>query len=443
MTPTSWRAFISYLEKDKSWPVIVPILKKSSFSTFAGDQIYVSCINSGMTFFLEKKRETIEELLSKFIGKPIKIEFFIKEQAKSKKTAAAPLLKFVSDIKDGRQAAGLQKHFSFDNFAVSSTNQIAFAAAQAICQAPKPIYNPLFIYGGVGVGKTHLLQAMGNNVLEKNPGRKILYCSSEDFTNDLIESIRSKNTYLFRKKYRDLYILIIDDIQFIAGKNSAQEECFHTFNTIIKHGGQVVLSSDQPAKSIKNLEDRLRSRFSGGLTIDIQKPDFELRTAILLIKAGERNINIDIEAAKLIAEKTHDTRELEGKLLGIYSSPDFIDSQISRAAVEKILNKHNEEVRSKINSADVIRTVCSYYNIRASLIKNPTRKEAIVLPRQIIMYILRHSLKMKLEEIGFLLKRKDHTTIIHGISKITQLILKNENFKNEIDKIVNLLALST
>lgn len=449
----NWKDFIAFLEKNHPSPVLIPLLKKTFISETVDNVVYIGCENLGLQIFLNSKKKEIEQSLCNFINNPeLKIVYFIKEKD-SKKSRDSKInnspnetisfLSYQNNKEEIVKKSGLQNKFNFTNFAVSSSNEIAYAAALSVADKPGLSYNPFYLYGGVGVGKTHLTQSIANKVLEKDLSKKILYCSSEEFTNDLIESIRGKNTLNFRKKYRNLDILIVDDIQFIAGKNAVQEEFFHTFNSIINNGGQIILTSDVPPKDINKLEDRLRSRFSGGLTIDIQNPDFELRTAILLIKAKERNIEIDFEAARIIAEKVGDTRELEGRLLELYSKVLKTEDKLSINNIKQEFTKKEEVIRSKLNSHDVIKYVCSYYDIKTSQIKENTRKENIALPRQIIMYILRNTLKLKLEEIAFILKRKDHTTVIHGVDKITNLIIKNPTFKEEIDRIISSLPSST
>lgn len=445
----AWRNFVSdFADKNHSL-ILAPLLKKTALDNISENQFFIACENRGMKIYLEAKKKEIEGKFSFWLKKPAKIHFLIKEKSKKniKNIDNAPLLVFKKNKDEIIKKAGLQPQCTFDNFAVSSSNQMAYTAAQTVSKNISTSYNPLFIYGGVGVGKTHLMQAMAHKILERDLNQKILYCTSEEFTNDLIELIRVKNTANFRKKYRFLNVLLIDDIQFIAGKSYIQEELYHTFNTIIKNGGQIILTSDKPPKEIKKLEDRLRSRFSGGLSIDIQKPDFELLTAILLIKAKKRNIQIDIEAAKLIAEKVEDARELEGKLLEIYAKVIKTDEAISKEIIERIEEKErfqkNSELKNRLLPQDIIKAVCLYYNIKPSHIKNSSRKEKVSFPRQIIMFILRNTLKIKYEEIAFILKRKDHTTIIHGVEKITNLILKNPLFKEEIDRITNSIPYST
>lgn len=443
MAGTDWKKFVSNFEKTNNSPVLASLLKKSSLSSFTENQAFITCENLGTKIILETKKNQIEEELSHFLDKQATVVFFIKEKVKKTINDEVPLLKYKQDKDAAVKNSGLQLKFTFDNFAVSSSNQFAYAAALSVAKNPGTSYNPLFVYGDVGVGKTHLIQAIANKILKNNLIKKVFYCPSEEFVNDLVELIRIKNTAHFRQKYRSLDALLVDDIQFIAGKNTSQEEFFHTFNSIIRRGGQIILSSDKPPQEIRKLEDRLRSRFSGGLTVDIQKPDRELRTAILLIKAKERNIEIEAEAAGLMAEKITDTRELEGKLLEIYARCLKENGKITSRIIKDELSKKNEQIAFRLSPHEVIKYVCSCYQIRPSQIKDKDRREKIVLPRQIIMFILRSVLKINFEEIAFILKRKDHTTIIHGVNKISSLIFKNPVFKEEIDRIINSLSLST
>jgi chromosomal replication initiator protein len=295
----------------------------------------------------------------------------------------------------------------------------------------------------VGVGKTHLAQAVGREILEADPQKRAVFCPGDQFTNELIESIRDKSTGRFRKKYRGIGLLIVDDIQFIAGKEHIQEEFFHTFNSVVSAGGQIILTSDRPPSSIKNLEDRLRSRFSGGLIVDIQPPDFELRSAILLIKAQEKNIEIDMSAAQTIAEQVADSRALEGALLSVYAKTLGRKDKIDLEAVEAFFSEKTEAAAKKLAPADIIKAVCSHYGVRQSQLKGPQRHDGIALPRQVAMFLLRRELRLKYEEIAYLLKRKDHTTVLHGENKINELLGKNPLFKQEVDRIVSTLGPST
>lgn len=440
-----WNDFLTKLqEKDGQSSVLPSILKQLKVQAIKEDKIIVACQSFGIKIYLDKKQSLIEEKFFSFFNKKVSIEFVVLPSKKSKNKVTSPLLSFEPSIDDLFSRAGLNKKYSFENFAVSSTNQVAYAAAQAVVNNPGTAYNPLFLYGGVGVGKTHLTQAIAKKILENNKEKKVLFCPGDNFINELIESIREKTTNKFRKKYRALDLLIIDDIQFIAGKVHVQEEFFHTFNAIVSSGGQVILTSDRPPYEIKNLEDRLRSRFSGGLIVDIQPPDFELRTAIILIKSKEKNININIEAAKIIADKITDSRALEGTLLSIYARILGKKEEIDINDVDLFfsLNNNNDKVK-KITPSEIIKTICDYYNIRPSQLKSPGRQESIALTRQITMYILRKYLNLKLVEVAEILKRKDHTTVLHAEKKIFREIIKNPSLKKDIDNIIQILGLST
>lgn len=441
MLQSFWDGFLQYVEKnDQRNPIVYSILKQLHPLEITEQKIVVGCENQGIRIFLEKKTSLIEQLLHSHLDKKLAIEFTVEEKKKRKEP---PLLKFQPSPDDVYLRSGLHAKYRFDNFAVSTSNQVAYAAAQSVSKNPGHSYNPLFLYGGVGVGKTHLAQAIARTILEKKPGSKVFFCPGDQFTNELIESIRERSTTKFRHKYRHLQMIIVDDIQFIAGKQTVQEEFFHTFNAVVSGGGQIVLTSDRPPGEIKNLEDRLRSRFSGGLSVDLEPPDFELRSAILLIKAKEKNIEIDIEAAKIIAQQVEDSRSLEGTLISIYAKTLGIKEKIDLEVVEEYFkDKAKNPSIKKIQPNDVIRAVCSYYNIKQSYIKSSLRSEDIALSRQIVMYILREKLKIKYQEIAYMLKRKDHTTIIHGVEKINRLLIKDPNFKQEVDRITQTLRSS-
>lgn len=437
-----WDGFIKKLEENKvNDPVRYPLLKQAKIVKLSDDKIVLSVASPAAYDFLEKRVAEIEQLFFNQTQKKIEIEFIVRMP--SKKNVSAPLLSFQPSIEDVFVRSGLNKKYNFDNFAVSTSNQVAYAAAQAVVNNPGSAYNPLFLYGGVGVGKTHIAQSVAKRILETDPTKKVYFCPGDNFTNELIESIREKATGRFRKKYRYLNLLIVDDIQFIAGKNAVQEEFFHTFNAIASAGGQIILTSDRPPSAIKNLEDRLHSRFLGGLTVDIQPPDFELRSAILLIKAKEKGIEIDIEAVKIIAERITDCRGLEGALLSIYAKVLGIKEKIDLEAVEMFFSQNGEKERKRVNPSEVIKTVCSFYNIKQSHLKSPSRAASIAFYRQITMYLLQKELGLTLSEVAETLNRKDHTTALHAKQKISNLLLHDQNLKKEIDTITQSLFQST
>jgi len=418
------------------------VLKQTHLIELAEEKIIIGCDNQGIKKYLDPKLKEIEDHIYQNFKKRLLVEFVIAPLRK--KGSSSPLLAFEPAVEDLFVRSGLNKKYSFENFAVSSTNQVAYAAAQAVVNNLGSAYNPLFLYGGVGVGKTHLSQSVAKKILEKDRNKKVFFCPGDSFTNELIEAIRDKTTPRFRRKYRYLSLLIVDDIQFIAGKTHIQEEFFHTFNSIVSSGGQIILTSDRSPTEIKNLEDRLRSRFSGGMTIDIQEPDFELRTAILLIKAKEKNINIDIEAAKIIAERSTDSRALEGTILSLYATILGKKEKIDLDSVEEFFSQNKETNKTRrINSSDVIKAVCTYYNVKQSHLKSPERSERIVLPRQVAMYLIRRHVGLKLMETAEALKRKDHTTVLHAEEKISSLMMRDQNFKKEVDSIIQSLESST
>ncbi len=437
-----WNEFLEKKGEEKpNLPVLYSILKQVTPTELTEEKIILSCDNQGTKLFLEPKKADVEREVSLHFKKNLLVEFVIAPPKKKK--VESPLLSFEPRAEDLYTKSGLNHKYSFDNFAVSSTNQVAYAAATAVVNNLGSAYNPLFLYGGVGVGKTHLAQAVAKKILEKDSSKKVYFCPGDNFTNEMIESIREKTTQRFRRKYRYLDLLIVDDIQFIAGKEAVQEEFFHTFNAIASSGGQIILTSDRPPSSIKNLQDRLRSRFSGGLTVDIQDPDFELRCAILLIKAKEKGINIDIEAAKVIADHVTDSRTIEGLLLSVYAKVLGIKENIDLDAVESFFSQKENGKAKRINPSDVIRAVCTYYNVKQSHLKGETRVESIVLPRQVAMYLLRRELRLKLTEAAELLKRKDHTTVMHAEQKISSLMMRDQNFKKEVDMIAQTIESST
>jgi chromosomal replication initiator protein len=437
MLASFWSGFLENITDEKvKNPTLYSIVKQLKPIELTETKIKLGCDNAGFAILLNKRASLIEKRLGDYASKKMKVEIVITPKKTAKEE---PLFKFQPTIEDVFSKARLSNNFRFNNFAVSSSNQIAYAAAEAVAKSTSSAYNPLFLYGGVGVGKTHLAQAVARKILEEDTNKKVLFCPGDLFMNELIESIREKSTPKFRRKYRALDLLIIDDIQFISGKNTVQEEFFHTFNTIVSAGGQIILTSDKPPKEIKNLQDRLRSRFSGGLTVDIQSPDFELRTAILLIKAREKNILIDIDIAKIIADQVLDSRELEGTLLSIYARSLTKDGKITIGTVESHFSQEKENGIKKASPSDVIRSVCTYYNIKLSHIKGPGRSERLALPRQVAMFLLRKELGLKYEEIAYMLKRKDHTTILYGVEKISSILIKDAVFKQEVDRIINSL----
>ena len=328
------------------------------------------------------------------------------------------------------QGGVFNPRYTFDTFVVGNHNRLAHAAAQSIVEQPGHRFNPLFVYGGVGLGKTHLLHAIGHAMTTQ--GMQVLYCSSEQFTNDLISAIRQQNTEEYRNKYRQVDLLLIDDIQFIGGKESTQEEFFHTFNHLHAGGRQVVISSDRPPKEIATLEARLRSRFEGGLQADISQPDLETRVAILQSKAQSINHAVSTDVLMLIAERVESNiRELEGALNRLIIQAPFHDSQLNRSVAEGILDTLVPQRRPR-EAASVVQIVARHYNLTKDALLGRSRTKEIANARQLAMYLLREENGLSLFNIGELLGGRDHSTVRHGVEKVSQDIERDEAVRREV-----------
>lgn len=338
-----------------------------------------------------------------------------------------------------QQDANLNPKYTFETFVVGANNNLAHAASLAVAESPGEIYNPLFIYGGVGLGKTHLMHSIANFILKNNPKAKILYVTSEKFTNELIDAIRNKNnisTTEFREKYRNNDVLLIDDIQFIIGKESTQEEFFHTFNALHESKKQIIISSDKPPKEIDTLEERLCSRFEWGLTVDIQPPNYETRMAILRKKEELEGYNIDNEVIKYIATNIKSNiRELEGALTKIVALSKLdnnkeINIALAEEALKDIITPGGAR---EVTPEFIIQVVADHFNLTSLDLASQKRNKEIVFPRQIVMYLCRSMTDTKLQNIGKSLGGRDHTTILHGIEKIENDLAKNPTLQNTID----------
>ena len=334
----------------------------------------------------------------------------------------------------------LNPKYTFDSFVVGNNNRFAHAAALAVAEAPATSYNPLFIYGGVGLGKTHLMHAIGNEILRNNKNANILYVTSEKFTNQLINAIKDNKNEQFRSKYRNIDVLLIDDIQFIAGKERVQEEFFHTFNTLHESGKQVIISSDRPPKDINLLEDRLKSRFEWGLIADISNADYETRLAILRKKAQLDNIIIDDEILANIANRIDtNIRELEGALNKLIARASLINSPITMEMAEWAINEIVSSKDKVISSSFIQETVAKYFNIDPKDIAGAKRSNDIVFPRQIAMYLCRTVPQLSLPQIGKDFGNRDHTTVMHACNKIEKEIKENKNTKLIVESVKNIL----
>ncbi len=339
--------------------------------------------------------------------------------------------------------SGLNPKYTFDTFVVGSNNKFAQAAAMGVAETPGSKYNPFFIYGGVGLGKTHLMHAIGNQILRNNSNSKILYVTAETFTNQLINSLKDQATEKFREKYRNIDVLLIDDIQFIANKKSTQEEFFHTFNTLYESGKQIVLTSDRPPKDIELLEDRLKSRFDWGLIADISNPDYETRLAILRKKAQIDNIIIDDDILTSIATRVDtNIRELEGTLNRLIAKASLINSPITMEMAEKEINEV-VSINDKVISSEYIQDVVGkYFDVSPQDLRGSKRSNDVTFPRQIAMYLCRNVAQMSLPQIGNDFGKRDHTTVMHACNKIEKEMNSNSNTKLIVESVKKILLSS-
>jgi chromosomal replication initiator protein len=334
-----------------------------------------------------------------------------------------------------QKTKNLNSYFTFENFIVGDSNKFAHAAALAVAKNPGKNYNPLFIYGGVGLGKTHLIHAIAWEVKKQTPHQKILYLSFEEFASDFINFVQQGKMEQFKKKYREVDLLLIDDIQFISGKERTQDEFFHTFNILHQAQKQIVITSDRPPKSIPLLEERLRSRFEWGMIVDVGAPDLETRIAILKQKLMEKNLKIDDEILDFIAHQVqHNIRELEGALNKIEAYLDFTGEELTINQVKKLLESLIKS-KKNIDPKKILNTVCEYYQVEKKDVLGQKREQKITLPRQIIMYFLRYEFNFSFPKIAEFLNRKDHTTIIYGCGKVEKEITNNSLLKRDIDAI--------
>jgi chromosomal replication initiator protein len=365
---------------------------------------------------------------------PYEIKFILQSQIDSAEKIAEPVVA----KKKNNAPNFLNGRYTFDTFVVGGNNEFARAAALAVAENPGEIYNPLFIYGGVGLGKTHLMHSIAHFVLSQNPDTKVLYVTSEKFTNELIESIQKNTTNQFRDKYRLIDILLIDDIQFIIGKERTQEEFFHTFNTLHESKKQIIISSDRPPKEMLTLEDRLRSRFEHGLLADIQSPDYETRMAILRKKEELDGLSIDEEVLRYIATNIKSNiRELEGALTKIVAFSRLkkreLNLLLAEEALQDIISPNEKKV---ITGEFIVEVVSEHYNLTPAEIYSKDKSRNISYPRQIVMYLCRKLTDLSVTEIGKILGNRDHSTVLHGYDKVATDMEKDASLHNTIDVLV-------
>lgn len=339
------------------------------------------------------------------------------------------------------EADHLNPRYTFANFVIGESNKLAQATAEAVAKAPGATYNPLFIYGGVGLGKTHLLQAIGNEILANSPKKRVVYVTSEKFTNEFINSIHKRTTKEFKEKYRKVDCLLIDDVQFLAGKEGTQEEFFHTFNALYEDNKQIVLTSDRPPKAIPTLEARLRSRFEWGMSADIAPPNYETRLAILRSKASNLSLQLPEELLQIIAQRIQNNiRELEGALTRVVAFGQLNNTIPTPEEVEGLLGGMLVSPGKRfLKVGEIMKTICKHYNLKKEDLLSPKRNKEIVFPRQVLIFLLRNEMDLPYKSIGRELGGRDHTTIIHNYNKIKNLVIENNDFEQEIEEIKNKL----
>lgn len=424
-----WHKFLETVKLQISPANFKAWFLKTTLKEVAEDKVILTTPNAFIKETLNQRHKPlIEETFANLLGRRVKIEFIVKEvEAKPKDQEQDEEEDFFRPLQT--QTIYLNPKYTLENFVVGPSNNVAFAAAQAVAQNPGTSYNPLFLYGGTGVGKTHLMVGIGNALLSKKPNLKIIYCPSEKFMNDYVAAIQNHKTGELRAKYRSLDVLLIDDVQFFSGREGTQEEFFHTFNELQGKNSQMVITSDRTPHEIAKLEDRLKSRFAGGLMLDIQPPDFDTRVAILQAKCQERGEKLPEEVLRLLASSLEiNIRELEGKLIQILQT---LHAQKLAPTVENV-TPFLQNITRKVSSFDqkkVFSTICGYFDISTQDLTGPKRVKELVLPRHITMYLLCEELNMTVERVGQILGGRDHTTIMHGRDKVKKLLSKDRELQ--------------
>ncbi|MDY7040110.1 MAG: chromosomal replication initiator protein DnaA [Chloroflexota bacterium] len=439
-----WQAALGELQLQMTKATFDTWVKNTSVISYEDGTFLIGVYNGYAKDWLENRLLTIiKRTVAGIVGHAVELKFIVwaPEHTLDEEMPLTQALRHHSEqvassrgehsqSQEAAMTTMLNPRYTFDAFVVGSNNRLAHAASLAVAENPAGAYNPLFLYGGVGLGKTHLLHAIGNFCIQ-HP-RRVLYVSSETFTNDLINSIRTQTTEDFREKYRKVDVLLIDDIQFIAGKESTQEEFFHTFNTLHAANKQIVISSDRPPRAITTLEERLRSRFEGGLIADLQLPDVETRTAILRLKVAAQSLIIPDEVLDFIAQRVQSNiRELEGGLNRVLAYAELIHVlptvEVAKTALDGVLTQS-----ASVTPDEIIEAVASFYGLSSEVLKGRGRSKEVVLPRQLAMYLAREETPASLPEIGKALDGRDHTTVLYGYEKISNLIEEDDNLRRQV-----------
>ncbi len=427
-TKEIWQNLLLYLETELSKPTIATFFGETELASLENGQARILCPNRlSLEHLRTRYEEKIREALRAISGQSWQLNFEIRPLAPHRPQELGPIFKT-------GESTGLVNSYTFENFVVGLSNQLAVSVAEAVTERPGELHNPLFIHSGVGLGKTHLLHAIGNQIKQISPERKVLYASAERFTSELIRAIQDRRTTSsFRRRFRSLDVLLIDDIQFLAGREATQEEFFNTFNELYLAGKQIVLTSDRPPAEIQRLEQRLVSRFAGGVVADIQEPDLDMRAEILRRKAAARGTNLREETVLALAEKVAGSiRQLEGalnQLLAIAATQKIEPSPELAQGILRTQCSSNQE----ISPQTIISATCRRFGVTPEDLRSASRAQEIVLPRQIAAYLLRKINRSSLNQIGRLMGGRDHSTVLHGIEKIEKEIAENEILRNQVE----------
>ena len=443
MLDSLWSRMLGAISAKLPAPIVESWLTPCRLVGIEGDRLTVGAPNAfSRDWLAQHYLDALTTAARETVGGDPKVAIVVDDRPEPAAPATVSTTASAPTRPTSRGPEGLNPRYTFDSFVVGSSNQFAQAASQAVAELPSRAYNPLFIYGGVGLGKTHLLHAVGHQAFRLFPGISVVYLSSERFTNELINAIRYDRTAEFRNRYRTIDLLLIDDIQFISGKERTQEEFFHTFNDLYESRKQIIVSSDCPPKDIPEIEERLRSRFEWGLIADIQPPDFETRVAILKKKAALERVVLTDDVAYLIASRIRSNiRELEGSLTRMIAFCALTGREMGVDLAQEVLGELWGEEEKVITIEQIQRKVSDFFGVTVSDLKAKTRTKAVALPRQIAMYLARDLTHASLAEVGRAFGGKDHTTVLHAVEKIKNLLTEDAKLKKSVDGLIQAIKL--